>query len=721
MADLDGDGDLDLIVNNLGSAAGVYRNESSAPRVAVRLKGQSPNTQGIGAKVTLRGATVPMQRQEVVAGGHYLAGSDVELVFAAGQIKDGMTLEVLWRNGRRSVIKDVRGNRRYEIDEAGSVDYAQPAKPQPEPLFEDVSPLLNHVHQEIEFNDFQRQPGLPRKLSQSGPGVAWGDVDGDGWDDLVIGSGKGGALAIYANTGQGSFKRLTNSVLETPTPLDQTGLLIWRDGAKSARVLAGLANYESGLSTASRILIYDPGAKAFVENLTIEEASIGALAMADMDGDGALELFAAGRVVAGRYPEAATSRIYRRQVGGWRLDQQNAAALAKVGLVSGATWSDLDGDGFSELLLACEWGPIKIFRNDHGRLTAWDAPITATNQPPFTLSRLTGWWNGVATGDLDGDGRLDIIASNWGLNTPYRATPEHPALLYAGDFAGAATLNLIEVEYDPDRKLNVPRGMRDKVAEALPELLGRFPTYKSYGEASLTEVLGNQRAAAREAQAASLAVMLFLNRGNRFEALALPDEAQLSPAFSLSIADFDGDGQEDIFLSQNFFANQPEVPRYDAGRGLLLRGDGSGQLRAVPGQESGIKVYGEQRGAAVADFDGDGRVDLAVTQNAAATRLFRNVKAKPGLRVRLNGPAGNPTGVAAQMRLHFGQRPGPMREIHAGSGYLSQNSAAQVLAIPEPPTEVWVRWPGGKVTTGAVPRDVKEIVVSYDGTVTASR
>jgi len=721
IADLDGDGDLDLVVNNLGSAAGIYRNETSAARVAVRLKGRSPNTQGIGAKITLLGATVPMQSQEVVSGGHYMAGSDVELVFAAGQVTEGMALEVRWRDGRRSVVKGVKANRRYEVDEAGSAGFVQSPRPQPKPLFEDVSQSLGHVHQETEFDDFERQAGLPRKLSQAGPGVAWGDVNGDGTEDLVIGSGKGGQLAIYKNDGQGSFKRLADAPLETPTAQDQAGIVIWREADKPAHVVAGLANYESGPSAPSRILSYNPGAKAFVENVTIPESSIGALALGDMDGDGSLELFAAGRVNAGRYPEAASSRIFRRQPGGWVLDQRNTSALEKAGLVSGAVWSDLDGDGYAELILACEWGPIKIFRNHRGRLVVWDAPINSINHQPSTLNQLTGWWNGVTTGDLDGDGLLDIIASNWGLNTPYRASLEHPALLYAGDFAGAGTVNLIEVEYDPGRKNYVPRGRREKVAEAMPETLGRFQTFKAFSEATLAEMLGNHRGNTQEMQATCLASMVFLNRSNGFEAVPMPAEAQFTPAFSVNITDFDGDGHEDVFLSQNFFANQSEVPRYDGGRGLLLRGDGTGKLQAALGQHSGIKVYGEQRGAAVSDFDGDARADLVVTQNAAPTKLFRNVGARPGLRVRLHGPAGNPTGVGVQMRLHFGQGRGPMREVHAGSGYWSQDGAVQVLATPQSPKEIWLRWPGGNATTSAVPADAREIMVNPAGEVTKVR
>jgi len=208
--------------------------------------------------------------------------------------------------------------------------------------------------------------------------------------------------------------------------------------------------------------------------------------------------------------------------------------------------------------------------------------------------------------------------------------------------------------------------------------------------------------------------MVFFNRSEHFEAVALPAQAQWAPAFGVNVADFDGDGHEDIFLSQNFFATEPETPRLDAGRGVLLRGTGAGKLESVPATASGIEVYGEQRASATCDFDKDGRVDVLVTQNGAATKLFQNVGAKPGLRVRLQGPPGNPHGVGATVRLKAGGKFGPAQEVQAGSGYWSQNSSVLVVATAEKPTAIVVRWPGGGESTTSVGAE-QEVTIAHPG------
>jgi len=733
LADLDGDGDLDLVVNNLNGVAGMYRNESSAPRVAVRLKGLAPNTHGIGAKIWLYGGAVPMQSQEMMSGGRYLSSDEPLRVFAAGSLTNDMRIEVKWRSGRRSGLNGVQANRTYEIDEASAHESSKLKAPDSklqtpdsdpqrstlndQPLFADVSSLIGHRHHEEEFNDFERQPLLLRKLSQGGPGVAWWDVDGDGQDDLIIGSGKGGQLAVYRNDGKGGFEWVKGAPVDRGVSRDQTGVVGIEGG-----VMIGSSNYEDGLTNGGCVRLYDLRRKLSGESILGQSFGVGPLALADLDNDGDLDLFVGGQVVAGRYPEPATSLVLRNEDG--RL--VTAQYLEKVGLVSGAVFSDLNGDGQPDLILACEWGPIKIFRNERGNLVPWDAPVTinhssrrsptkdqlSTGNQQSTLSQLTGWWNGVTTGDLDGDGRMDIVASNWGLNSRHQTSPAHPRKLYFGSLQGKGTLDLIESYYDEEMRSEVPeRGLR-AVGAVLPFVREKVASYERYGKASLQDIYGEKLKQMGVVEVSTLESMVFLNRGERFQARALPAEAQWAPAFAVCVGDCDGDGKEDVFLSQNFFPMNAEDSRCDAGRGLWLKGDGQGNLRAVAGQASGVKVYGEQRGAALCDYDGDGRVDLVVTQNGAETKLYHNVGGRRGLRVKLRGPAGNPQGLGAQLRLIFGQRSGPVREIHGGSGYWSQDSATAVLGSPEPPSQLQVRWPGGKTSTTSVPRGASEIEVT---------
>ena len=525
---------------------------------------------------------------------------------------------------------------------------------------------------------------------------------------MIVPSGKTGQLAVFQNDGKGGFKRLSAPGLQEAVTRDQTTVLGFARADGQTVLLAGSANYEDGRATGPVLRQYALPAQTIDDTLPVSAASTGPLAMADVDGDGDLDLFVGGRVVPGRYPEAASSLLFLNENGRFKPDSN--PSLTGIGLVSAAVFTDLDGDGDPDLVLACEWGPLRVFRNEGGRLVPWQMPVTLAGAST-TLDRLAGFWNGVTAGDFDGDGRLDIVASNWGRNT--HRTGRLPWRVYFGDFAGAHGMEIIEAFHDPAMNKVVPWRARDAVARSLPAVLEQFTTYRAFGAASVAELPGFR--AARELQVNTLDTMVFLNRGDRWEARALPVEAQFAPAFGLAVADFDGDGNEDLVLAQNFFGSEIETSRCDAGRGLLLRGDGEGNFRALPGQESGLVVYGEQRGAAVADFDGDGRADLAITQNRGSTKLWRNTQGRPGLRVSLRGKAANRHGIGGVVRLKFGERWGPARELHAGAGYWSQDSATLLLATPAGPSQIEVRWPGGKTTTTAVPESAKEISVFPDG------
>src|SRR3989449_4538431 len=358
------------------------------------------------------------------------------------------------------------------------------------------------------------------------------------------------------------------------------------------------------------------------------KASLGPLAVADIDGDGDLDLFVGGRFQPGRYPEPAFSALWLNDHGELRRSRAASEPFESLGLVSGATFADLDGDGHPDLALAVEWGPVRVFRNQEGRFE------DMTTQWGF--AERTGWWTSITAGDFDGDGRLDLAVGNWGRNTMYELNRPNALRVFYNDWNADGNIGLIEAWRSGENWL--PVRSRPWLARALPELQNQFPTHQAFGKATVREILGARYEKARILEAAELESGVFLNRGPHFDWVPLPREAQLTPVFAINVGDFDGDGIEDLFLSQNFFGTASDLSRDDAGRGLWLRGSGSGTFTATDASSTGIKVYGEQRGAALADFNHDGRVDLAGSPKNETTQLYLNRRAQRGLRGVLHGP-----------------------------------------------------------------------------------
>lgn len=703
-ADLDNDGDLDVVINNLNAPASLLQNRTTAPRAAVRLKGAGGNVRGIGARIEVRGGPV-FQSQEMISGGRFVSCDDAERVFAAGNATNLLDIDVHWRSGFVTRLKQVPANRLYEIDEAaagpGGAIASGASSP---PLFEDVSERLAHRHVEPDFDDFERQPLLPRRLSRLGPGLCWFDIDGDGREELVIGAARGGTPVGYRNLASQSPGRLSGAWWSQAAATDMSMSVAAHGVEGHAAIISGFSNWEDAAARGSAVVSVEPDGQRLQPVLPLSTSCTGPLALADVDQDGDLDLFVGGRVVAGRYPEAADSVILLQGKQGWQRSETLSSPLKSIGLVSGAVFSDLDSDGRPELVLACEWGPLRVFKFESEQL------VEKTDA--LGLSTWSGWWTGVTAADVDEDGRMDLVAGNWGLNNDRGALASGGLRIFYGDFMGRGSVDMLEAFKDPDSGHLVPWRDWPAVTQALPYVAERFATHRAYGEASVADILGEHAKQAREAQARCLATGVFLNRGERFEFHPLPAEAQFAPAFGMGVADFDGDGHEDLVVAQNFFGTDADTPRQAAGRGLWLRGDGHGGFRAVPGQESGIRVYGEQRACAVADFDGDGRADFAMTQNNGPTKLFRNQTAPAGLRIRFQGTPANPDAIGARWRAFFGANPGPAREVRAGGAVGSQDAFTQIAGGREQPTAIQVRWPGGLEHRYDVPKGTRELVLT---------
>lgn len=717
--DLDNDGDLDLVVNNMADKPSVYRNTHAGGHLlALKLRGAGANPWAAGARATIRAGGMTQTRYATPVRG-FMSGDDPTINFGLGDAAQVDSLVIIWPNGAREEFENLPADRAYTITQAPErTKDKSPAVD--EKWFSPSRRIFAAVHRELPFDDFAQQELLPRRLSTLGPGLAAADVDGDGRDELYLSGAKGMPCRLLAANDAGEFVlRELFAVWDEDQESESLGAMFFdadSDGDLDVYVASG--GVESPADDAlhrDRLYLNDGTghyARAAEGTLPDVRDSSSAVAAADFDRDGDVDLFVGGRCVPGAYPTTPGSRLLANEGGKFIDATDKAPGLQTAGMATGAVWSDANDDGWIDLLITYDWGPVRLFLNRQGTLE--DATKAAG------LADRTGWWNGIAGRDLDNDGDVDYVVTNYGLNTKYQASPELPQRLLYGDFEGLGRREIIEATTGEDGKLWPIRG-KGTMQHAITLVGELCPTYEAYAKASLEDMFPKEVLdEALSLSANTLESGVLINNGRaQFEFHPLPRLAQIAPSFGVALTDADGDGKTDAYLVQNFRGAQREAGHMAGGLSLLLRGNGDGSFRPAMPAESGLVVPGDGRSVVTTDINEDGRPDFVVGVNNGETLGFELQESANAefVKVRLVGKAGNPTGIGAKVTLRLDDGSAQTAEAAAGSGYLSQSSATIYFGLPRGRivSGIDVRWSDGSSVSYPAATGSLEYTLHQDG------
>lgn len=596
-ADLDNDGDLDLIVNNINKPAYVYRNESggnNANSLSVELRGAGKNTRGIGSKVFVYRGEITQRLEQMPTRGYLSTVSSV-LHFGLGEDKAVDSLVVHWNGGKQQTLTDVNAGQRLILDENNALMIRE-ARPVSNSLLAEVSSPISYEDHRAAINDFKRQSLLINQFSHAGPIMVKGDVNKDGLDDIYVGGGKGQAAALYLQQQDGAFIKQQTGAFEMDKDAEDMNAAIFDangDGNADILVLSGGYHmiHTNDPLLQDRLYLGDGTGKFSRNDKALPEmrTSTAALAVDDVNGDGSPDVFIGGRVVPGRYPETPQSYLLINDGSGHFTDQAAILApeLQHGGMITDAKWTDINGDGAKDLVLVGEWMPLSIFINENGQLKN---RTTRYFDTPYT-----GWWNTLEIEDFNRDGKPDLMAGNMGTNTQFKVTASEPAEMYYADFDQNGSVDPVFCYYVQGK--SYPYLTRDELLGQLAGLRSEFTSYDSYADATITEIFSEEElSSAQKLTANHMETSLFLSSANDTYLMEkLPLQAQYSPVYSVLIFDFNSDGFKDIILFGNHHYFKLRLGKFDANYGTLLTGDGTGHFRYVDQLRSGLKLQGAVR------------------------------------------------------------------------------------------------------------------------------
>ena len=598
--DLDNDGDLDLVLNNVNMPPGLYENQSEKivpenKTISFSLHGEGLNSFAIGTNISIYIKDKVLYQEASPMRG-FMSSVDPRLHFGVGNESFADSVKIIWPDGRQTILSHVGSNKVYEVFQKEGRSAATLAKSSVTTLFTSETLDVNFKHEENDYVDFDRDRLLFNMMSNEGPCICTGDINQDGLDDFYIGGAKGQAGVLFVQNKSTGFTKLNINALEKDNDSEDTDCVFFDangDGKTDLYVASGGNEFSSSSVALLDRLYFNTGnrgfeksSQAFPVNTTFE--STGTVSAADFDNDGDIDLFVGVRVTPFLYGLPGNGYLLSNDGKGKfaNVTPDIAPQLEKVGMITDSQWIDLNQDKKLDLVVVGEWMPIKIFMQEGGKL------LDRTEE--WGLKDTQGWYHSLAVGDFDMDGFWDIVTGNHGLNSRFKSTVREPVSLYLNDFDQNGTIEQITTRFD--NGVSYPLVLRHDLVSQIPSLKKKYLHFSDYKGKTINDIFSQEQISQSiKLDAHTFETTVWLNRRERFEKSLLPVEAQFSPVYSILADDFNADGILDILLGGNLYRAKPETGIYDGSYGLLLTGYGNGKFNAEPSSRSGISIKGEVR------------------------------------------------------------------------------------------------------------------------------